>query len=60
MSTETLTLMGTMVTAVVSATWVLRSKLSDVEKALGTHAAHDEMRFSAQDARIVKLERRRR
>ncbi len=49
-----------MLAAVVSATWVLRSKLSDVEKAIGTHVAHDEMRFAAQDARIIKMEKRRR
>jgi hypothetical protein len=41
---------------VVGATWVLRSKLSDIEKALGGHVERDEERHRADNARIVRLE----
>jgi hypothetical protein len=43
----------------VGATWVLRSKLGDVESALGTHVARDDERHADHEARIFKLEGRR-
>ena len=38
------------------ATWALRSKLSEIQTALSTHVAKNEMEHFQLDARILKLE----
>jgi hypothetical protein len=48
-------LIGFAVTA-IGATWVLRSKLSDIEKALVGHVERDDERHKGLDGRIVSLE----
>jgi hypothetical protein len=48
-------LIGAAVT-VVGATWALRSKLSDIEKALEGHVKRDDEQHEDHDARIVSLE----
>ncbi len=57
---ETLALIGTMVATAVTATWVLRSKLSDVECGLKAHVAEDARQFETLTAKVIKMERRRR
>lgn len=47
-----------LVTTVIGATWALRSKLTDIEKAIAGHIATDEELHKAQDAKILKLEKR--
>lgn len=44
------------IATVVGATWVLRSKLSDIETALKAHVAQDDQRHEDLKARVVKLE----
>jgi hypothetical protein len=41
---------------VIGATWVLRSKLSDIETALVGHVERDDERHKGHDGRIVSLE----
>jgi len=48
-------LIGFAVTA-IGATWVLRSKLSDIEKALVGHVERDDERHKNHNERIVSLE----
>ncbi len=57
MSTDTLALIGTLVASAVTATWVLRSKLSDVESGLKAHVAEDAQKFEALN-KVIKLRRR--
>jgi hypothetical protein len=45
--------------AVVAATWLLRSKLSDIEVALRAHVVATEHELSDHRARIITLEDRR-
>jgi hypothetical protein len=50
---------GTLLTIaglVIGATWALRSKLGDIEKALSAHVASDTQQFRALDARVTRLE----
>lgn len=60
MSGEWIGLISAILASAVGATWALRSKLSDIERALSEHVALDTSRFAAQDAKIIKLEKRRR
>ena len=46
---------GALVT-VVGAVWVLRSKLSDIEKAIHGHVERDDERHKGHESRIVSLE----
>lgn len=41
---------------VIGATWVLRSKLSDIEKAVHGHVERDDERHKSLDGRVVSLE----
>lgn len=59
MSGEWIGLISAILASAVGATWALRSKLSDIERALSEHVASDTTRFASQDARIIKLEGRR-
>lgn len=60
LSTETISLCLTILTAAVGATWALRSGLSKIEGALGNHIVDDSAKFGQLDGRVIKLERRRR
>lgn len=53
MSAETI--IGFAVTA-IGAVWVLRSKLSDIEKAVQGHVEQDREQHKAHEDRIVSLE----
>lgn len=44
------------VVPVIGATWVLRSKLGDIELALRGHVAQDDERHSNLKERVLKLE----
>lgn len=60
MNMETVALIVSIVGTSVGATWLLRSKLSDLESALKTHVADDTAKFEGLTARVIKMERRRR
>lgn len=48
------------ITAIVTAggaTWAIRSKLSDLEKALGVHTAETTAELKALSSRVTRLER---
>lgn len=47
-----------LITTSVGATWALRSKLTDIEKAIAGHIQEDSDIHKAQDAKILKLEKR--
>lgn len=55
MSTEMIGLILTILVTAVGATWALRTKLSDIERALTEHVASDTARFAAQDAKIIEM-----
>lgn len=50
----------TVLTTVVTATWILRTKLSDIEEALKAHIARSDARIGDVERRVVSLEKRRR
>ena len=51
-------LISTIAVSAVGATWVLRSKLGDIECALRAHITANEHEFAQLTGRLVKLERR--
>jgi hypothetical protein len=46
----------TIAIAAIGATWLIRSKLGDLEQALFRHADLDQQRHEDHDRRIIKLE----
>lgn len=56
---ETISLVITVVGAVVGATWALRGSLSKIEAAIAGHVLEDKQIHAAHEARILKLEKRR-
>lgn len=52
--------LAAMVATAVGATWALRSKLGDIEQAIHGHIETDLVTHKDQEARIIKLEQRRR
>lgn len=57
---EALPLIFTAVGCTAAAVWAIRSGLSGLEKALAVHVAEDELNHKSLDARVLKLERKRR
>ncbi len=55
---ETLGVVFSVVASTIAATWVLRSKLCDIERALSDHASSDASNFKELGAKIIKLETR--
>ena len=49
-----------LIATIVGATWALRSAMAGIERAVASHVVHDEHVHKAHEARIVKLEGRRR
>ena len=60
MSTDTLYHLVGIASIVFGAAWALRTKLSDIEVAIKGHMEKDEATHKNQEARILKLEGRRR
>jgi len=58
MTLELFTLVLTCAASAIGATWLLRSKLSDIEVAIKGHVESDEAIHKATDARVIKLEER--
>lgn len=56
---ETLGLIVAIVGSCVGATWALRSQLAKIETAIQGHVAEDAKVHTAQDAKILRLEKRR-
>lgn len=50
----------TFVSTAAAATWVIASKLGKIESAIKGHVATDEVVHAEQNAKILKLEKRRR
>jgi hypothetical protein len=46
--------------SVIGMTWALRTKLADIEVAVKGHIAEDKIEHESVNARIIKLESRRR
>ncbi len=59
MSTDISGLIVAILASAIGATWALRSKLGDIEKAMLEHVAADAAVHAAQEAKIFKLEGRR-
>ena len=62
MSQETIALIVTIAVAIVGGTWSIRSKLSDIEKAvaaLGVRVVVEEKERKQLTARVVRLEAKR-
>ncbi len=59
MTLETMGLILTCVGSAMGATWLLRSKLSDIEAAIKGHVEADEQHHKSMEARVIKLEGRR-
>ncbi len=55
---ETLVHVMAIVGTAVGATWVLRTKLSDIEAALNAHISLDAAKLKDLGARVIKLEGR--
>jgi hypothetical protein len=60
MTLELFALIVTCAGSAIGATWLLRSKLSDIETAIRGHVEADEQYHKATDARVIKLEQRNR
>lgn len=56
---ETFALICSVVGSVTAGTWLLRSKLSDLETALKVHTIEELHERKELTARVIKLERRR-
>lgn len=57
---DALILNAGLIATIVGATWALRSALAGIERAMASHVVHDEHVHKTHDARILKLEGRRR
>ncbi len=55
---ETISLVLAIAAAAVGATWAIRSKLGELEVALGKHAAEDASNFKALNDNVVQLKSR--
>lgn len=57
---ETLALILTAVSCTAAAVWTIKNGLNGIEKAVAVHVAQDEMVHKDFEARVLKLERRKR
>lgn len=57
---ENLGLIVTIAAAAIGATWALRTKLGDIEVAMAKHVEEDTQIHKSHEARVIKLEQRRR
>jgi hypothetical protein len=59
MSADFITLATTIAGSVIGATWLLRSKLGDIESALRAHIAESNQQFRGLRRRVSQLEKKK-